>query len=218
MALEVFKKNFEGFMRWIAQGHNPAALEQQLSVNDILAKYRKPSPDLTPWARQCRDYNRSQKCSHLKGGRARSNMNDYNVSFHTFITGEERIRCLNNCGFEVWNKPEWSFKWQYAAKMLKYTTNRPSASEQVRVGVEIQGRVIEYFPDIPGIEAKIKAKYPAWDGVIQRVRSKAESDGVIVSFFDSLEPMKNMDDMNPIKGRQPATPMPAEDSNDIIIL
>ncbi len=158
-------------MTWVSNGANLAAIDSLKIEHE----------DLTPWARQCRDYNRSQKCNHLKGGRVRSSsMKDYNVSFHTFITGDERIRCLNNCGFEVWNKPEWSFKWQFATKMLKHTTNRPSASERVPTPIAVKG--------------------PLNDCVV---------------FFDSDD---GLGDVNPIKGREKATPMPDESGNDIIIL
>ena len=87
-------------------------------------------PNDWDWQLKCAKYNRSQKCNHLKGS-LRGGRKDYCVSFHTFIDGSQRIACLKGCGFEVFNKPEWSFKWAVGVKMVKQSTNWPSSSETV---------------------------------------------------------------------------------------
>lgn len=220
MVLELLIKNFSAMMQWIYNGVNPAAIDEM----------HKETEDLTPWAKRCREYNRSQKCVHLKGGRYRLGsgfMKDYNVSFHTFIKGDQRIRCLNNCGFEVWNKPEWSFKWQFAERMLRNTTNRSSASEgNPRYVVSIKGRRVDSFPQTPESLKLIKEKYPLWNDVI----NPHSEDKVRVVFLD-----KGFDigDSNPIKGMKKATklnpeeigpnglvafPDSEDDKNDTIIL
>jgi hypothetical protein len=77
-------------------------------------------------------YNRQQKCSHLKGqigAGPRGPRIDYNVAMHTFPTGETKIWCLSNCGWNVWNRPGWSFKWAVGMRMFKNTTNTHTASQ-----------------------------------------------------------------------------------------
>lgn len=85
------------------------------------------------WEMYCRAFERRQNCEHRKGGKRRGwgSRTDYNVGFHTFIDGSQKIWCLNGCGFEVWNKPEWSFKWAFGWKMAEQSTNWPSSSEAV---------------------------------------------------------------------------------------
>jgi hypothetical protein len=87
-------------------------------------------PNDWDWQIKCRNYNRSQKCNHLKGN-LRGGCKDYCVSFHTFIDGSQRIACLKGCGFEVFNKPEWSFKWTVGLKMVEQSTNTRTSSEVV---------------------------------------------------------------------------------------
>jgi hypothetical protein len=87
-------------------------------------------PNDWDWQLKCIKYNRSQKCNHLKGN-LRGSRKDYCVSFHTFIDGSQRIACLKGCGFEVFNKPEWSFKWAVGVKMVMQSTNTASASERI---------------------------------------------------------------------------------------
>ncbi len=81
------------------------------------------------WEQRCREFNRQKKCNHLKGNQW-GGRRDYAVSFHTFIDGSQRIACLKGCGFEVFNKPEWSFKWGVGMKMVEQSTNTPSSSER----------------------------------------------------------------------------------------
>jgi len=83
------------------------------------------------WEQRCREFNRRKKCSHLKGSN-RGAKKDYAVSFHTMITGDQRIACLKGCGFEVYNKPEWSLKWAYGLRMVAQSTNTSSSSEVIR--------------------------------------------------------------------------------------
>jgi hypothetical protein len=88
---------------------------------------------ITSWMMLCERYNRQKRCSHLKGAVGNVLLGhyqrDYNVSLHRFNTGESRIRCLYNCGFEVWNRPGWNLKWAYGMKMVERSTNRASSSE-----------------------------------------------------------------------------------------
>jgi len=76
-------------------------------------------------------YNRQQKCSHRKGaiGSPLGPRIDYNVAMHTFPNGETKIWCLSNCGWNVWNRPGWSFKWAIGMRMVEYSTNWPSSSQ-----------------------------------------------------------------------------------------
>src|ERR1700687_2519364 len=82
------------------------------------------------WEQRCREFNRRQKCNHRKGSQW-GGLIDYAVSFHTFIDGSQRIACLKGCGFEVYNKPEWSFKWAVGLKMVEQSTNTRTSSEVV---------------------------------------------------------------------------------------
>jgi hypothetical protein len=97
-----------------------------------LRAYR-PAVELTWFWQATQVYNRIQKCTHLKGqiGYRAPFCKDYNISIHTFPTGESRIKCLSNCGFEVWSRPGWSFKWAYGMKMVKSSCNTRSSSEVV---------------------------------------------------------------------------------------
>ena len=76
-------------------------------------------------------YNRQQKCRHLKGmiGGPRASTRDYNIAMHTFPDGYTKIWCLSNCGWNVWNKLGWSFKWAVGMKMINNSTNKGSSSE-----------------------------------------------------------------------------------------
>src|SRR6266851_3384443 len=65
-----------------------------------------------------------------KNGRMRDATQDYAVSLHTFIDGSQRIACLI-CGWEVYNKPGWRFKWQFGMSMVKKSTNTPTSSEMI---------------------------------------------------------------------------------------
>ncbi len=75
-------------------------------------------------------FNHQSKCSHRKNGRMRDATQDYAVSLHTFIDGSQRIACLI-CGWEVYNKPGWRFKWQFGMSMVKKSTNTPTSSEMI---------------------------------------------------------------------------------------
>ena len=91
-----------------------------------------------------KDLLRQARCSHLKGGRKgpRSQVRDYAVGVHTFITGRPEIRCfickmiwktrdtaefLLRHGKKVANHTK--IGWFEATKMLEQTTNTPSSSE-----------------------------------------------------------------------------------------
>lgn len=91
-----------------------------------------------------RDLLRQARCSHLKGGRKgpRSQVRDYAVGIHTFITGRPEIRCfickmiwkmndtaefLIRNGRKIANHTK--LGWYEATKMLEQTTNTPSSSE-----------------------------------------------------------------------------------------
>jgi hypothetical protein len=134
------------------------------------------------WQLKCINYNRSQKCNHLKGGNLRGGGKDYCVSFHTFIDGSQRIACLKGCGFEVFNKPEWRFKWAVGLKMVEQSTNTRTSSEVVISCPPFTRQRVD-FGD-----------------------------------FKIADTTIHMGDANPIKGRQPATKMPDESGDDIIIL
>jgi hypothetical protein len=78
-------------------------------------------------------YNLQQRCSHRKGGKQKGTplwQSDFNVSMHTFPTGETRIRCLS-CGWNVWNRPGWSYKWAMGIHMVNNSSNSASASQAV---------------------------------------------------------------------------------------
>jgi hypothetical protein len=125
-----------------------------------LRAYR-PAVELTWFWQATQAYNRIQKCTHLKGqiGYGARHCKDHNISLHTFPTGESRIKCLSNCGFEVWNRPGWSFKWAYGMKMVESSTNWPSSSQiapeilkvktQTNVRIDVAGgaRVIYFDKD-----------------------------------------------------------------------
>jgi hypothetical protein len=141
-------------------------------------------PNDWDWQLKCINYNRSQKCNHRKGGKvsAWGGRIDYAVSFHTFIDGSQRIACLKGCGFEVFNKPEWSFKWAVGLKMVEQSTNTRTSSEVV---------------------------IPCAPFTVTRTN---------LSDFKIADTTLNIGEANPIKGRQPATPMPDEDLNVVIII
>lgn len=82
---------------------------------------------------ETQSYNRQKRCSHLKGaiGVPSPMSRDYNVAMHTFPTGETKIWCLSNCGWNVWNRPGWSYKWAIGMKMVNNTSNRASSSEVI---------------------------------------------------------------------------------------
>ncbi len=100
-------------------------------------------PNDWDWQLKCLNYNRSQKCNHLKGN-FRGGIKDYCVSFHTFIDGSQRIACLKGCGFEVFNKPGWQFKWAVGVKMVEQSTNKPSSSERVIKGAVMPNSTPSY--------------------------------------------------------------------------
>jgi hypothetical protein len=120
-------------------------------------------PSFLQWfALETREYNRQQKCSHLKGGSIRRSVpnthRDYHVGMHTFPNGETKIWCFA-CGWNVWNRPGWSFKWAYGMKMVENSTNWPSSSQiapeilkgktptNVRIDVAGGARVIYFDKD-----------------------------------------------------------------------
>lgn len=95
----------------------------------------RPNLELCGFALETQAYNRQQKCSHLKGAigvpRRLMASRDYNVAMHTFPTGETKIWCLSNCGWHVWNRPGWSFKWAVGMRMVNNSSNGRTSSEVV---------------------------------------------------------------------------------------
>lgn len=68
---------------------------------------------------------RQDNCRHTKGGRLPGLGVDYNIWIHTFTTGKTTVRCLT-CGKE-WSGEQ--LKSEEVQKMMRSTTNTPSASE-----------------------------------------------------------------------------------------
>jgi len=70
------------------------------------------------------------ECEHLKGGSFRrpSTHKDFNVSYHIFAGGVERIRCLS-CG-QKWFSDDPC--WNEALVMVKHSTNSRSCGEYVK--------------------------------------------------------------------------------------
>lgn len=128
----------------------------------------------TWWYQQCQAYNRQRACNHLKGaGRGPKSRSDYNVSLHTFSDGWSRIKCLNHCGWEVWNKPGWSYKWQHGMKMVNQSSNWPSSSQ-----------VLKQF----------------WKGPIEGLKKPLAVDPAVYFDFSSLSREEEIEE-NPIRGR-----------------
>jgi hypothetical protein len=92
--------------------------------------YAKPTPYWLSRTFTPTEISRQQRCRHLKGalGYPRGPRVDFNISLHTFIDGRKRIKCLS-CGWEVWNLPEFRFKWAEGMKMVNCSSNTPSSSE-----------------------------------------------------------------------------------------
>jgi hypothetical protein len=99
-------------------------------------------------------------CDHLKGGKLRrySRM-DYNLSHHTFISGQREIKCLT-C------KTKWhprDAQWKWALKAFEtMSTNTKTSSEQPMYAAQFRDRDAEYYYTIE----EIQRRYPDWDGVI----------------------------------------------------
>lgn len=162
--------------------------------------------EMTEWAAHCRAYNRQERCRHLKGSRHNrgKHRSDYAISFHTFIDGSQRIKCLLGCGWEVWNLPTHQYKWAIGLRMVNTSTNTKTASEQPMIRVGFRNGQMEYYRT----REEVLAKYPMWDGVFYDNQQKHELDPnspIVVTYSDDIG------DLNPIKGIQPATKMnPAE--------
>lgn len=88
--------------------------------------------------------NRQKRCPHLKGGKTRSKgaRVDYNLSLHTYISGESVIKCLS-CGMK-WRPTDTpklvvrndriypnhtGIGWEKALEMMNLSTNEPTRSE-----------------------------------------------------------------------------------------
>lgn len=171
------------------------------------------------WETKCRTYNIQRVCRHRKGGRYQplAHTVDYAVTTHTFIDGRTRIKCAL-CGLEAYNKSGEDFKFAYLADLAEQSTNCPSSSERLLLGIIIGGKLVENFNNIPGVQEKIKAKYPLWDGVIKSPDEvKYVDDETKVVFTESIyeQPASDFkdigEDTNPIKGIQPATQMDIPD-------
>jgi hypothetical protein len=194
-----FASRFQKFLH-AAVLQNPAASEEKLRES----LYRWDN-----WRQTCREYNLQQRCSHCKGTKHGVFLNaDYNISLHTFVDGGRRIRCLNNCGFEVWDKSGWRLKWAFAEKMLDRTTNIESSSQQPLLGIKVNGDIFEYFNDTPEGRAKLKEKYPLWNG-----STKPSDVTTALSFYTGYDrnAINLGDDENPIKGKNPVGPYPKAD-------
>lgn len=115
--------------------------EEQRKLAEEKTKYhndniRNNSHMFNWFFRETQAHNRQQKCSHLKGQigyQIRGGARDYNVAMHTFPTGETKIWCLSNCGWNVWNRPGWSFKWAIGMRMVESSTNHASKSQVMYV-------------------------------------------------------------------------------------
>lgn len=86
-------------------------------------KYQRASVLCHP----CRHY-------HLKGSSGpKSAGKDYNLSYFRFIDGRSRIKCLYNCGLEIWNdKLEDRDAWKELSDLLHVSsTNSDMGSESV---------------------------------------------------------------------------------------
>ena len=99
---------------------------------------------------QVQKFNRQRSCNHRKGGsqgaRRQGTTNDFAVWMHRHITGEYQIKCML-CGWEVWNKPGWSYKWEVGMRMVKKSSNTPTASE-IPAGTDISGLIPVPYPKI----------------------------------------------------------------------
>ena len=104
--------------------------EKKYEQQQKAAKKQTICRTVTWFEREVRAYNRQQKCSHLKGANGpRQSRLDYNVGMHTFINGETKIWCLSNCGWNVWNRPGWQFKWTIGMRMFQNSTNGKTSSK-----------------------------------------------------------------------------------------
>lgn len=122
--------------------------EQEARVEKVKEERLKIARGAVSWFQlEAVSYNRQKKCTHLKGQigarPAWGQAIDYNVAMHTFPTGETKIWCLSNCGWNVWNRPGWSFKWAHGLKMVEYSTNRASTSE---ISGEVISRKTQVIP------------------------------------------------------------------------
>lgn len=174
------------------------------------------------WESKCRDYNRQRACKHLKGGKFRgSYVKDYAVVTHTFITGKIRVKCML-CGLEAWSQSGEDYKFAYMFEMTELSTNKASASEQPVLGVVLNNTIVELFHNIPGVEEKIKAKYPLWNGTVKPTTGGIDYKSVSVVYLDSVykmseeKPIDIGEDTNPIKGFQPATKL--DESGGVLLV
>ena len=93
-----------------------------------------------------RDILEAQKhCTHMKGGKNHTNEQNvnYNVSYHVFIDGTRRIKCLSGCGMKWFKEDTRDFLvrkgnkipnhtgigWNDALYMTKHSSNTRSTSE-----------------------------------------------------------------------------------------
>jgi hypothetical protein len=150
-----------GIVRWAGSGAITRGIIQDLHV-------RRPGY-WDSWREACHQYERQRNCNHLKGGRLAKGVKDYNVSFHTFIDGSRRIRCLT-CGKEAWDTPNTQFMWQYMVGLYYNSTNSASASESLLYGVYKGEVLIETFPQTKAGLAQLQQKYPNWNGKFSRQR------------------------------------------------
>jgi hypothetical protein len=201
------------YSRWfhaVAQ-HSEMFIEKYLK-ND----YAEAIADIT-WQVKCRTYEKQKACLHLKGGKYRFTK-DYAVTTHTFSDGRQRIKCML-CGLEAWSNSGEDFKFAYMRDLAEYSTNCPSASEHLVLGVKFSDYIVEYYT--PAGIAALKAKYPLWDGKFKRAGSDEteDADGSRVEFQEDsiyLKPEDSKDfvqigeGVSPIKGREPATKLPDE--------
>ena len=95
-------------------------------------------------------------CQHLKGGRLRSGYKDYNVSCHTFINGETKIRCLS-CR-RVWTSKDPDGK--EALLMVKNSTNARTSSEVPMLRVTFSNGQDRIYQN----KEAVKKDFPDYDG------------------------------------------------------
>lgn len=206
------------YSRWF----RAVAEHSELFVKKYLKNdYEEAIADIT-WQTKCRVYNKQSRCKHSKGGKRKPApvSRDYAVTTHTFIDGRQRIKCMV-CGLEAWSNSGEDFKFAYMSNLAEYSTNCPSASEQPVLGVKFNGYIVEYFHHTPAGIAALKAKYPLWDGKFKRAgsdetedadgsRAEFQDDSIYLKPEDSKDFVQIGEDINPIKGREPATKLPDE--------
>lgn len=135
----------------------------------------RPRPRSWPgWEQICYDFNRQQRCKHVKGG-LHAFAPRTSVHRHQFIDGSEKIWCAY-CPFQVWNKPEFTFKWQFGLKLWENGCEHMSTSERP-------------VPEFQGPEAMKPSEFRFKD---------------VNTPIDKVKSRTLQDNEGPIKGGQPS--------------